>query len=90
MLKVPSVINNVVTSEVNDRLNKLREKTGITFDNKWIDEKISIKLAKSYNVAIVNNVVLDANDNDVVAEIVGAIIGSILDDKDENIPFPLS
>ncbi|KON60025.1 hypothetical protein ACX01_01390 [Vibrio parahaemolyticus] len=79
----------MVTKEVNDRLNKLKEKTDITFDNEWVDEKISIKLAKSYNLTIVNNVVLDANDNDVVAKIVEAIIVSILDDKDENIPFPL-
>lgn len=89
-LTVPSLINNVVTTEVNDRLNKLNEKTGVTFDKKWVDEKIAIKLAKSYNITIVNNVVLDCNDNDVVVEIVGAIISSILDDKDENIPFPLS
>ncbi|EHK9099464.1 hypothetical protein [Vibrio parahaemolyticus] len=89
LLTVPSLINYVVTKEVNDRLNKLKEKTDITFDNEWVDEKISIKLAKSYNLTIVNNVVLDANDNDVVAKIVEAIIVSILDDKDENIPFPL-
>jgi hypothetical protein len=89
-LTVPSLINNVVTSEVNERLNKLKEKTGITFDNKWVDEKIAIKLAKSYNLTIVNNVVLDADNNDVVVEIVGAIVNSILDDKDENLPFPLN
>ncbi|ODY82064.1 hypothetical protein BBM31_16480 [Vibrio parahaemolyticus] len=84
------MINNAVTTEVYDRLNKLKEKTDITFDIKWVDEKIAIKLAKSYNLTIVNNVVLDGNDNDVVLEIVGAIISSILDDKDENIIFPLS
>lgn len=89
LLLVPSLVNNVVTTEVNDRLNKLKEKTGITFDNKWVNEKITIKLAKSYNLTIENNVVLDGNKNDVVLEIVGGIIGSILDDKDENIPFPL-
>ncbi|EOC1766444.1 hypothetical protein ACI1G2_003052 [Vibrio fluvialis] len=89
-LTVPSLINNIVTTEVNDRLNKLKEKTGITFDNKWVDEKIAIKLAKSYNVTIENNVVLDANKNDVVSEIVGGIVSSILDDKDENLPFPLN
>ncbi|WP_139127802.1 hypothetical protein [Vibrio parahaemolyticus] len=89
-LTVPSLINNAVTTEVYDRLNKLKEKTDITFDIKWVDEKIAIKLAKSYNLTIVNNVVLDGNDNDVVLEIVGAIISSILDDKDENIIFPLS
>ncbi|WPC74950.1 hypothetical protein [Vibrio porteresiae] len=88
-LTVPSLINNVVTTEVNERLNKLKEKTGITFDNKWVNEKITIKLAKSYNLTIENNVVLDANKNDVVSEIVGGIVSSILDDKDENIPFPL-
>ncbi|MGU3809829.1 hypothetical protein ACVZHJ_17970 [Vibrio diabolicus] len=54
-----------------------------------LKKKTAIKLAKVYNASIVNNVVLDADNNDVVAEIVGAIIGSILDDKDENIPFPL-
>ncbi|ENU5814311.1 hypothetical protein ACE34P_001867 [Vibrio fluvialis] len=90
LLKVSSLINNVVNVEVNDRLNKLEEKTGITFNNEWVKEKTTIKLAKVYNLYIVNNVVLDADDNDVVAEIVGAIIESILDDKDENIPFPLS
>lgn len=89
-LTVPSLINNVVTTEVNDRLNKLNKKTGITFDNNWVNEKITIKLAKSYNLTIENNVVLDANKNDVVSEIVGGIVSSILDDKDENIPFPLS
>ncbi|MBO0215794.1 hypothetical protein J0676_20010 [Vibrio sp. Vb2880] len=89
-LTVPSLINNVVTTEVNDRLNKLNEKIGVTFDKKWVEEKIAIKLAKSYNITIVNNVVLDGNDNDVVLEIVGGIISSILDDQDENIPFPLS
>ncbi|ELB2037764.1 hypothetical protein QNZ67_002613 [Vibrio parahaemolyticus] len=89
-LTVPSLINNVVTTEVNDRLNKLNEKTGVTFDKKWVEEKISIKLAKSYNLTIVNNVVLDADNNDVVVEIVGAIVNSILDDKDENLPFPLN
>ncbi|HCG9721154.1 TPA: hypothetical protein NJ726_000628 [Vibrio parahaemolyticus] len=88
-LTVPSLINNVVTKEVNERLNKLNEKTGITFDNKWVNEKITIKLAKSYNLTIENNVVLDANKNDVVSEIVGGIVTSILDDKDENLPFPL-
>ncbi|MDG3434462.1 hypothetical protein P5E63_01195 [Vibrio parahaemolyticus] len=89
LLTVPSLINYVVTNEVNDRLNKLKEKTGITFDNKWVNEKITIKLAKSYNLTIENNVVLDGNKNDVVSGIVGGIINSILDDKDENIPFPL-
>ncbi|EOV1171508.1 hypothetical protein ACOLZ1_001019 [Vibrio fluvialis] len=89
LLLAPSLINNVVTTEVNDRLNKLNGKTGVTFDKKWVEEKISIKLAKSYNLTIVNNVVLDANKNDVVSEIVGGIISSILDDKDENIRFPL-
>ncbi|ELE5892103.1 hypothetical protein ACEI16_001985 [Vibrio fluvialis] len=89
LLTVPSLINYVVTKEVNDRLNKLKEKTDITFDNEWVDKKISIKLAKSYNLTIVNNVVLDANNNDVVAKIVEEIIVSILDDKDENISFPL-
>ncbi|MEA5234678.1 hypothetical protein VB602_00020 [Vibrio parahaemolyticus] len=88
-LTVPSLINNVVTKEVNERLNKLNEKTGITFDNKWVNEKITIKLAKSYNLTIENNVVLDASKNDVVSEIVGGIVTSILDDKDENLPFPL-
>ncbi len=88
-LTVPSLINNVVTKEVNERLNKLNEKTGITFDNKWVNEKITIKLAKSYNLTIENNVVLDANKNDVVSEIVGGMVTSILDDKDENLPFPL-
>ncbi len=88
-LTVPSLINNVVTTEVTDRLNKLKKKTGITFDNKWVNEKITIKLAKSYNLTIENNVVLDANKNDVVSEIVGGIVSSILDDKDENLPFPL-
>ncbi|HCG7349744.1 TPA: hypothetical protein NJ379_002148 [Vibrio parahaemolyticus] len=89
MLLAPSLINYVVTNEVNDRLNKLKDKTSITFDNKWVNEKITIKLAKSYNLTIENNVVLDGNDNDVVSEIVGCIVNSILDDKDENIPFSL-
>lgn len=89
LLLAPSLINYVVTNEVNDRLNKLKDKTGITFDNKWVNEKITIKLAKSYNLTIENNVVLDGNDNDVVSEIVGCIVNSILDDKDENIPFSL-
>ncbi|TOA13035.1 hypothetical protein CGK32_24365 [Vibrio parahaemolyticus] len=84
------MINNVVNVEVNNRLNKLEEKTGITFNNEWVKEKTAIKLAKVYNLSIVNNVVLDADNNDVVAEIVGVIINSILDDKDENIIFPLS
>ncbi|MCX8829899.1 hypothetical protein [Vibrio parahaemolyticus] len=89
MLLAPSLINYVVTNEVNDRLNKLKDKTSITFDNKWVNEKITIKLAKSYNLTIENNVVLDGNDNDVISEIVGCIVNSILDDKDENIPFSL-
>ncbi|HCE2124835.1 hypothetical protein [Vibrio parahaemolyticus] len=89
LLLAPTLINYVVTTEVNERLNKLKEKTGITFDNKWVNEKIIIKLAKSYNLMIVNNVVLDGNKNDVVSEIVGGIVNSILYDKDENIPFPL-
>ncbi|HCE3034792.1 TPA: hypothetical protein NG287_002064 [Vibrio parahaemolyticus] len=89
LLLAPSLINYVVTNEVNDRLNKLKDKTSITFDNKWVNEKITIKLAKSYNLTIENNVVLDGNDNDVVSEIVGCIVNSILDDKDENIPFSL-
>ncbi|MGY0617730.1 hypothetical protein [Vibrio sp. FJH11] len=89
LLLAPSLINNVVTSEVNERLNQLNKKTGITFDNKWVNEKITIKLAKSYNLTIENNVVLDGNKNDVVSEIVGGIVTSILDDKDENIPFSL-
>ncbi|HCD5138353.1 hypothetical protein [Vibrio parahaemolyticus] len=89
LLLAPSLINYVVTNEVNDRLNKLKDKTSITFDNKWVNEKITIKLAKSYNLTIENNVVLDGNDNDVISEIVGCIVNSILDDKDENIPFSL-
>ncbi|ENQ1528791.1 hypothetical protein ACEOHI_000033 [Vibrio parahaemolyticus] len=89
LLLAPSLINHVVTIEVNERLNKLKEKTGITFDNNWVNEKITIKLAKSYNLTIENNVVLDGNKNDVVSEIVGGIVTSILDDKDENIPFSL-
>ncbi|EHW0642674.1 TPA: hypothetical protein ACQYF6_002250 [Vibrio parahaemolyticus] len=89
LLLAPSLINHVVTTEVNERLNKLKEKTGITFDNNWVNEKITIKLAKSYNLTIENNVVLDGNKNDVVSEIVGGIVTSILDDKDENIPFSL-
>jgi len=90
LLTVPSLINNIVTTEVNDRLNQLNKKTGITFDNKWVNEKITIKLAKSYNLTIENNVVLDANKNDVVSEIVGGIVSSILDDKDENTSLLLS
>ncbi|HCH2609855.1 TPA: hypothetical protein NKS41_000370 [Vibrio parahaemolyticus] len=88
LLLAPSLINHVVTTEVYERLNKLKEKTGITFYDKWVNEKITIKLAKSYNLTIENNVVLDSNNNDVVLEIVRGIIRSILDDKDENIPFP--
>ncbi|HCG7247838.1 TPA: hypothetical protein NJ361_000249 [Vibrio parahaemolyticus] len=88
-LKVSSLINNVVRVEVSERLNKLEEKTGITFNKEWVEEKTAIKLAKVYNSSIANNVILDADSYDVVAEIVGAIIISILDDKDENIPFPL-
>ncbi|HGY9568392.1 TPA: hypothetical protein ACOJRH_001288 [Vibrio harveyi] len=89
LLKAPSLINHVVTTKVNERLNKLEEMSNVSFNKRWVEEKTSIKLAKVYNLTIVNVTVLDGSDNDVVAEIVGSIIENILDGKEDNIPYPL-
>lgn len=89
LLKAPSLINHVVTTKVNERLNKLEKLSDVSFNKRWVEEKISIKLAKVYNLTIVNDTVLDGSDNDVVAEIVGSIVESVLQEKDDNLPYPM-
>lgn len=89
MLKASGIVNYLVTEKVKERLNKLEEKSGVSFNYSWVDKKIAIKLAKAYNLSIKNDVVLDGNNNDVVSEIVGVIVATILDETEDNIPFPL-